>query len=198
MSLGEIERMTRRYTSEISIIIGPAKDIPAPDVNTNPQVMAWMMDTYSMTVGYSVPGVVTGKPIEIGGSQGRGEATGRGVATVMIAAAEKLGLHPAQSTVAIQGFGNVGSSAAKFLHGKGFKVTRRDRRRRRAVQSARAGHPALLAHVKKPPKKQLKGFGGGEYVAGHDAANARLLAMPVDILAPCALENQITEENAGR
>ena len=197
MSLGEVERMTRRFTSEISIVIGPAKDIPAPDVNTNPQTMAWMMDTYSMTVGYSVPGVVTGKPVEIGGSQGRGEATGRGVATVMIAAAERQGLHPAQSTVAIQGFGNVGSSAARFLHGKGFKVT--------AVSDVGGGLfnprgldvPALLAHVKQSPHHQIKGFGGGEYVEGHDVANARLLTMPVDILAPCALENQITAENAG-
>ena len=196
MSLGEIERMTRRFTSDISIVIGPAKDIPAPDVNTNAQTMAWMMDTYSMTVGYSVPGVVTGKPVEIGGSQGRAEATGRGVATVMIAAAERLGLHPAQSTVAIQGFGNVGSSAAKFLHGKGFKVV--------AVSDVGGGLfnprgldvPALLAHVKQSPHHQIKGFGGGEYVEGHDAANARLLTMPVDILAPCALENQITAENA--
>lgn len=197
MSLGEIERMTRRYTSEISIIIGPAKDIPAPDVNTNPQVMSWMMDTYSMTVGYAVPGVVTGKPVEIGGSQGRSEATGRGVATVMIAAADRVGLHPAQTTVAIQGFGNVGSSAAKFLHGKGFKIT--------AVSDVAGGLfnprgldiPALLAHVKESPVRLLKGFGGGEYVEGHEAANARLLSMPVDILAPCALENQITAENAG-
>ena len=196
MSLGEIERLTRRYTSEISIIIGPAKDIPAPDVNTNAQVMSWMMDTYSMTVGYSVPGVVTGKPVEIGGSQGRSEATGRGVATVMMAAAERLGLHPAQSTVAIQGFGNVGSSAAKFLHGKGLKVT--------GVTDVGGGLfnprgldiPALLAHVKQNPRRSLEGFAGGEHVAGHDAANARLLALPVDILAPCALENQITADNA--
>ena len=197
MSLGEIERMTRRFTSEISIIIGPAKDIPAPDVNTNPQVMSWMMDTYSMTVGYAVPGVVTGKPVEIGGSEGRAEATGRGVATVMMAAAERLGLHPAQSTVAIQGFGNVGSSAAKFLHGKGFKIT--------GVTDVGGGLfnprgldiPALLAHVQKSADRQIKGFGGGEYMEGHDAANARLLALPADILAPCALENQITADNAG-
>jgi len=197
MSLGEIERMTRRFTSEISIIIGPAKDIPAPDVNTNPQVMSWMMDTYSMTVGYAVPGVVTGKPVEIGGSEGRAEATGRGVATVMMAAAERLGLHPAQSTVAIQGFGNAGSSAAKFLHGKGFKIT--------GVTDVGGGLfnprgldiPALLAHVQKSADRQIKGFGGGEYMEGHDAANARLLAMPADILAPCALENQITADNAG-
>jgi len=197
MSAGEIERMTRRFTSEISIIIGPAKDIPAPDVNTNPQVMSWMMDTYSMTVGYSVPGVVTGKPVEIGGSEGRAEATGRGVATVMMASAERMGLHPAQSTVAIQGFGNVGSSAAKFLHGKGFKIT--------GVTDVGGGLfnprgldiPALLAHVQQSAGRQIKGFGGGEYMEGHDAANARLLAMPADILAPCALENQITGENAG-
>ncbi|HOO21430.1 MAG TPA: Glu/Leu/Phe/Val dehydrogenase, partial [Kiritimatiellia bacterium] len=164
MSAGEIERMTRRFTSEISIIIGPAKDIPAPDVNTNPQVMSWMMDTYSMTVGYSVPGVVTGKPVEIGGSEGRAEATGRGVATVMMTAAERMGLHPAQSTVAIQGFGNVGSSAAKFLHGKGFKIT--------GVTDVGGGLfnprgldiPALLAHVQSAPGGTLKGFGGGEYV----------------------------------
>jgi len=196
MRLGEIERMTRRYPSEISIIIGPAKDIPAPDVNTNPQTMAWMMDTYSMTVGYAVPGVVTGKPIEIGGSQGRGDATGRGVATVLIAAAERLGLHPAQSTVAIQGFGNVGGAAAKFLHGKGFKVV--------GVTDVGGGIfnprgldvPALLNYARTRPHRQIKGFGGGEYVEGHDAANARLLALPVDILAPCALENQITAANA--
>ena len=197
MSLGEVERMTRRFTSEIAIIIGPAKDIPAPDVNTNPQTMAWMMDTYSMTVGYSVPGVVTGKPIEIGGSQGRGEATGRGVATVMIAAAERLGLHPSQSTVAVQGFGNVGSSAAKFLYGKGFKVVGATDVGGGVFNPRGLDVPALLAHVKNSPHKQIKGFGGGEYVEGHDAANARLLALPVDILAPCALENQITAENAG-
>jgi glutamate dehydrogenase (NAD(P)+) len=197
MSLSEIERMTRRYTSEISIIIGPAKDIPAPDVNTNPQVMAWMMDTYSMTVGYAVQGVVTGKPVEIGGSQGRMEATGRGVAIVLIAAAERLGLLPEQSTVAIQGFGNVGSAAAKFLHNKGFKIV--------GVTDAGGGlfnpHgldiPALLTHVRNSPVEQLAGFSGGDYVAGAEEANAHLFAMPVDILAPCALENQITVENAG-
>ncbi|HRX07278.1 MAG TPA: glutamate dehydrogenase, partial [Kiritimatiellia bacterium] len=136
-------------------------------------------------------------PVEIGGSEGRAEATGRGVATVMMAAAERLGLHPAQSTVAIQGFGNVGRSAAKFLHGKGFKIT--------GVTDVGGGLfnprgldiPALLAHVQKSADRQIKGFGGGEYMEGHDAANARLLAMPADILAPCALENQITADNAG-
>ena len=198
MSVGEIERMTRRYTSEISIIIGPAKDIPAPDVNTNPQTMSWMMDTYSMTVGYSVPGVVTGKPVEIGGSHGRAEATGRGVATVLIAAAERVGLHPAQSTVAIQGFGNVGGAAAKFLYGKGFKVVGATDVAGGTFNPRGLDVPALLAHVKQSPGRLIKGFAGGEYVEGHDAANARLLALPVDILAPCALENQITAENAGQ
>ncbi len=141
--------------------------------------------------------MVTGKPVEIGGSEGRAEATGRGVATVMMAAAERLKLHPAQSTVAIQGFGNVGSSAAKFLHGKGFKIT--------GVTDVGGGLfnprgldiPALLAHVQQSADRQIKGFGGGEYLAGIEEANARLLALPADILAPCALENQITADNAG-
>lgn len=197
MSLGEIERMTRRFTSEISLLIGPAKDIPAPDVNTNPQIMAWIMDTYSMTVGHSVPGVVTGKPVEIGGSEGRAEATGRGAATVLMAAAERLGLHPAQSTVAIQGFGNVGSSVAKFLHGKGFKITGISDDSGGIFNPRGLDIPALLMHRRAHGPTPIQGFGGGEYVAGLEAANARLLAMPVDILVPCALENQLTAENAG-
>jgi len=196
LSPAERERLTKKFAIMLARDIGSDTDIPAPDVNTNPQTMAWMMDTYSMTVGYAVPGVVTGKPIEIGGSQGRGDATGRGVATVLIAAAERLGLHPAQSTVAIQGFGNVGGAAAKFLHGKGFKVV--------GVTDVGGGIfnprgldvPALLNYARTSPHRQIKGFGGGEYVEGHDAANARLLALPVDILAPCALENQITAANA--
>ena len=112
MSIGEIERMTRRYTAEISIIIGPEKDIPAPDVNTNEQIMAWMMDTYSMTVGYSCPGVVTGKPIEVGGSLGRREATGRGVFYVTRELASRDGFDLRKAPIIIQGFGNVGSNAA--------------------------------------------------------------------------------------
>ena len=115
----------------------------------------------------------------------------------MIAAAERLGLHPSQSTVAVQGFGNVGSSAAKFLYGKGFKVVGATDVGGGVFNPRGLDVPALLAHVKNSPHKQIKGFGGGEYVEGHDVANARLLALPVDILAPCALENQITAENAG-
>ncbi len=197
MSPAEVERVTRRYTSEISIILGPSKDIPAPDVNTNPQVMAWMMDTYSMTVGYSVPGVVTGKPVEIGGSLGRLEATGRSVATVTLAAAERVGLHPSQSTAAIQGFGNVGSAAARHLHAKGVKIT--------AVTDAYGGlfNPrgidvaALHEHVRGPGGcGMLMGFLGAEYDPDPVAANARLIASDADILVPCALENQLTAANA--
>jgi len=121
LSLGEMERITRRYISEIGIIIGPEKDILAPDVNTNPQTMAWIMDTYSMNVGYAVPGVVTGKPIDIGGSEGRFEATGRGCVITIIEAAKKLGLNLKGATVAIQGFGNVGPVAARLIHEAGLK-----------------------------------------------------------------------------
>ncbi|MDE1855580.1 MAG: Glu/Leu/Phe/Val dehydrogenase, partial [Candidatus Micrarchaeota archaeon] len=122
MSRGELERMTRRYTAEISIIIGPDKDIPAPDVNTNAEVMAWIMDTYSMTIGYSCPGVVTGKPIEIGGSLGRNEATGRGVFYVTRELAARRGFDLRKSPIVVQGFGNVGSNAAKIFAEHGCKV----------------------------------------------------------------------------
>ena len=196
MSRGEIERVTRRYTSEIALIIGPNRDIPAPDVNTDAQVMAWIVDTFAMTVGHAEPGVVTGKPLELGGSAGRQDATGRGVSAVAHAAAERIGLKPAQSTVAIQGFGNVGSVTAKFMEERGYKVV--------GVTDIGGGlfNPkgldvrALRAHVKASPIKQIKGFAGGEYVADPAAANARLLSMPVDILAPCALERQIHSQNA--
>ena len=196
MSRREIERMTRRYTTEISLLIGPSKDIPAPDAGTDPQIMAWMMDTYSMTVGHSVPGVVTGKPVEIGGSLGRLEATGRGVAVVLLEAAARLGLHPAQTTVAIQGFGNVGSAAARFLHARGFRIV--------AVADASGGLfnprgidvPALLRHPRTPGKSPLATFPGGEWLPGAAEANARLFALPADILVPCALERQVTAGNA--
>ena len=117
LSLQELENLTRRFASEISILIGPESDIPAPDVNTNPQTMAWIMDTISMEKGYSVPATVTGKPLSIGGSQGRPEATGRGVMVVTLEACRRQGIDPTQSTVAIQGFGNVGYAAARLFHG---------------------------------------------------------------------------------
>src|SRR5204863_405857 len=122
LSHGELERLTRRYTSEINIIIGPSKDIPAPDVNTNAQVMAWMMDTYSMNSGYTVPGVVTGKPISLGGSEGRNEATARGTVYCIVEAARHLGIELGKARVAIQGFGNAGSIAAKLISEEGATV----------------------------------------------------------------------------
>ena len=117
LSSGELERLTRRYTSEIGIIIGPNKDIPAPDVNTNAQIMAWMMDTYSMNIGATATGVVTGKPIHLGGSLGRVKATGRGVFVTGREAARRINLDLQGARVAVQGFGNVGSSAAELFHG---------------------------------------------------------------------------------
>ncbi len=198
MSLGEIERMTRRFTSEISLIIGPEKDIPAPDVNTNAQVMSWMMDTYSMNIGYSAPGVVTGKPIDIGGSEGRLAATGRGLMIVVREALKHLHMNPRDCTVAIQGFGNVGSSAAECLHELGCRVV--------GVTDVSGGVfnpkgldvPALLDHVKQSPHHLIRGFSGGDHIEDPKQANIELLEMEVDILAPCALEHQITSQNADR
>ena len=163
MSIAEIERLTRRYTSEISIIIGPEKDIPAPDVNTNPQIMSWIMDTYSMNIGYSAPGVVTGKPIEIGGSQGRLTATGRGVMFVVEEALKHLKILPKNCSVAVQGFGNVGSATARFLHELGCKVV--------AVTDVSGGLfnknglniPELLEYVKTSPRKVIAGYKGSDF-----------------------------------
>lgn len=196
MSLNEVEKLTRRFTSEISIIIGPEKDIPAPDVNTNPQVMSWIMDTYSMNVGYSAPGVVTGKPIDIGGSEGRLTATGKGAMIVIQEALQHLKLRPEQCTAAIQGFGNVGSATAQFLHELGCRIV--------GVTDVSGGLfnpkgldiPALVRHVKESKGRALAGFDGGDHVANVQKANAELFKLEVDILAPCALENQITKENA--
>lgn len=191
MSLGEIERMTRRYTSEIGIIIGPEKDIPAPDVYTNPQIMAWMMDTYSMNVGYSAPGVVTGKPLEIGGSEGRKEATARGVVYHVADAAKHLGLSLRGATVAIQGYGNAGSISAELISQEGAKVI--------AVSDSRGG---IYSEGGLDPKKvsehkaktgSVVGFPGAKTIT-----NEKVLETPCDILIPAALENQITKENAAR
>ena len=192
LSLQELENLTRRFASEISILIGPESDIPAPDVNTNPQTMAWIMDTISMEKGYSVPATVTGKPLSIGGSQGRPEATGRGVMVVTLEACRRQGIDPTQSTVAIQGFGNVGSVSAELLHAQGFKVV--------AVSDVFGGiHnpegldvPALIEHVRVNGK--VEGFGG----ATEAISNAGLLELPVTILIPAALENQLTMSNAAQ
>jgi len=191
MSLGELERMTRRFTSEISIIIGPEKDIPAPDVYTNPQIMGWIMDTYSMGAGYSVPGVVTGKPLEIGGSEGRKEATARGVVFVVEDACKHLGINIKGATVAIQGYGNAGSIAHKLIEELGAKVV--------AVSDSKGGiysEKGLSASAVNEYKARNKSVVG--FPATKEISNAELLELPVDILIPAALENQITRDNARR
>ena len=191
LSQKELERLTRRYTSEIGIIIGPSKDIPAPDVNTNEKVMAWMMDTYSMNVGATATGVVTGKPVDMGGSLGRREATGRGVGYLVNRATDTIGLDISKATAAIQGFGNVGAVAALSLARYGVKVV--------AVTDAFGGvHNAngldlwgLEKHV--AGHKTVAGFPEAEPIS-----NEQLLVLPCDILVPAALERQITQANAGK
>ena len=191
LSLGELERLTRRYTSEIGLLIGPSKDIPAPDVNTNGQIMAWMMDTYSMNTGATATGVVTGKPVDLGGSLGRVEATGRGVYTVGVEAARLTGLPIPSARVAVQGFGNVGGTAAKLFAEAGAKVVAVQDHTGSIFNAGGMDVPALLAHV--------KAHGGVGGFAGADAlANEDFWAVDCEILIPAALEGQITEDNAGR
>ncbi len=191
MSLNEIEHLTRRYTSEISILIGPQKDIPAPDVNTNAQVMAWLMDTYSMQSGYSVPPVVTGKPLSIGGSEGRNEATGRGVMIVTLEALRHLGIDPHGSTVVVQGYGNVGSNAAHAFAEQGCTVSAVSDQYG-AIYNAKGLDLTLLdAHVR--DTRSVVDFPGAESIGAED-----LLTLPCTVLVPAALENQITEINAPR
>jgi len=191
MSPGELERMTRRFTSEIIGMIGPDRDIPAPDIGTNEQVMAWMMDTYSMQRGITVPGVVTSKPPLLGGSLGRYEATGRGVSVTAAEVAREVGLHLDGARVVVQGFGNVGSVAARLLHEMGCRVV--------AVSDARGGLynpqglplPALEQHVR--ATRWLEGCSAGEAVT-----NEELLELPCEILVPAAIGGVITEKNADR
>jgi glutamate dehydrogenase (NAD(P)+) len=191
LSLGELERMTRRYTSEIGIVIGPTKDIPAPDVNTNEQIMAWMMDTYSMNEGATATGVVTGKPIDLGGSLGRREATGRGVFTVGVEAAKRIGMDVTQARVAVQGFGNVGGIAGKLFAQAGARVVAVQDHGGTVYREAGLDVMALLAHVARTGS--VGGFEGAEGLA-KDA----FWDVPCDILIPAALEQQITHANAGR
>lgn len=191
LSMGELERMTRRYTSEIGIIIGPSKDIPAPDVNTNEQIMAWMMDTYSMNSGSTATGVVTGKPVDLGGSLGRREATGRGVYTVGVEAANHIGLEIKGARVAVQGFGNVGGIAAKLFAEAGARVVAVQDHGGTIVREAGLDVPALLAHVREVGS--VAGFPGAE-----KAPDDTFWGVPCDILIPAALEGQITGANAGR
>ena len=191
LSLAELERLTRRYTSEIGIIIGPSKDIPAPDVNTNERVMAWMMDTYSMNVGETATGVVTGKPVDLGGSLGRREATGRGVFTVGIEAAQRIGLPLAGARVAVQGFGNVGGVAARLFAEAGARIVAVQDHAGCVYREAGLDVAALQAHLAQT--HSVGGFAGGEAVA-HD----RFWDVPCDILIPAALEGQITATVAPR
>jgi glutamate dehydrogenase (NAD(P)+) len=191
LSMGELERVTRRYTSEIGIIIGPTKDIPAPDVNTNEQIMAWMMDTYSMNEGSTATGVVTGKPVDLGGSLGRREATGRGVFTVGTEAAKHIGMDISKARVAVQGFGNVGGVAGKLFADAGAKVVAVQDHGGTIVRESGLDVPSLLAHVSRVGS--VAGFPGGDVIP-----NDAFWDVPCDILIPAALEQQITEANAGR
>ncbi len=191
LSLGELERVTRRYTSEIGFIIGPDKDIPAPDVNTNERVMAWMMDTYSMNLGRTATGVVTGKPISLGGSLGRRDATGRGVFDVGRAAAQKIGLTIKGARVCVQGFGNVGNATARIFHEAGARVT--------TVQDVSGTvHNAHGLDVENLCALQAAGRPITEFEDGEVIANEAFWDIPSDVLIPAALEGQITAANAGR
>jgi glutamate dehydrogenase (NAD(P)+) len=189
LSRAELERLTRRYTSEIGLIIGPTKDIPAPDVNTNEQIMAWMMDTYSMNEGATATGVVTGKPIALGGSLGRKEATGRGVFTVGEQAAQRLGLALAGSRVAVQGLGNVGGVAARLFADAGARVVAVQDHAGSIYRESGLDVPALLAYAAQ--HGSVQGYAGGEALA-----NESFWSVPCDILIPAALEQQITAGNA--
>jgi glutamate dehydrogenase (NAD(P)+) len=189
LSPRELERLTRRYASEISLIIGPESDIPAPDVGTNPQIMAWIMDTYSMTKGYSVLGVVTGKPLEIGGSRGRLEATGRGCMICARLAGKHIGLDLNGASVVVQGFGNVGAISAKLLAREGGKVIA-------VSDSTGAIHNAKGLDVEAVMRHKAESGSVVGYRPAEAIGSADLLALQCDILVPAVLEQQINEGNA--
>jgi len=191
LSKGEIERLTRRFTYAIMPIIGIEKDIPAPDVNTNEQIMAWMMDTYSMNNGYCTPGIVTGKPVNIGGSLGRTDATGLGITFSIASAIKSKKINFKGLKVAIQGYGNVGSTVGKLLSEMGCKIV--------AVSSSKGGvyNPKGLNHNEL--MKHYKEHGSFEnFPSAESITNEALLELPCDVLVPAALGNQITRENAGK
>ncbi len=191
LSMKELEGLSRRYFTEISVLIGPERDIPAPDVNTTPQIMSWFMDTYSMHVGYTVPGVVTGKPISLGGSEGRNEATARGCVYTIVDAAPLVGIDLKKATVAVQGYGNAGAIAAHLMAAEGSTVV--------AVSDSMGGihNPAGLDPDKVLSWKKEHGTVVG-YPGATEISNEDLLEVQCDILIPAALENQITARNAGR
>ena len=189
LSQNELERLTRRYAAEITLFIGPETDIPAPDVGTNPQIMAWIMDTFSMGRGHSVPAVATGKPLEIGGSRGRFEATGRGCMIAALLAAKHVGINAGEATVAVQGFGNVGAVAAKLLADEGCRLI--------AVSDSKGGvyNPKgldiELLSAEKKETGSIAGFKNADTIT-----NAELLKLGCDILVPAAFEHQIVKANA--
>jgi glutamate dehydrogenase (NAD(P)+) len=191
LSAGELERITRRYAAELVEVVGPDKDVPAPDVNTTPQVMAWFMDTYSMHVRQNVPGVVTGKPLEIGGSRGRVEATGRGVTICALDEMRELGIKPEGARIVVQGFGNVGMYAAKLFAERGAKVV--------GISDVTGayynpqGVDVLGAVDYVGRNHSLEGFRGGDRIT-----NADLLTSDCDVLVPAALEKVFTAENASK
>jgi glutamate dehydrogenase (NAD(P)+) len=191
LSMSELERLTRRYTAEIIEFIGPERDVPAPDMNTNAQTMAWIMDTYSMHKRHTVTGVVTGKPLELGGSRGRPEATGRGCMIVTMQALRRLGIDPANARVVVQGFGNVGGMSAKLMARAGFKIVcviEWDG----AVYNPRGINPeALMKH--REETGSINGYQEAEPIDPHDA-----LLLDCDVLLPAAKENVITTANADR
>jgi glutamate dehydrogenase (NAD(P)+) len=189
LSTRELEGMTRRYTSEIINEIGPEKDIPAPDVGTSPREMAWIFDTYSMNKGHSVLGVVTGKPLTVGGSLGRLEATARGGVFCTLAAMERIGMSPAEQRIAVQGFGNVGSYYALFMQQEGAKVIAISDTSGALYNPKGIDIPSAIAH--KQERGTLEGLAGVEPIS-----NDELVLLECDVLAPCALEQVITEENA--
>jgi glutamate dehydrogenase (NAD(P)+) len=191
MSVGELERLTRRYTAGIIATLGPDSDVPAPDVNTNERVMAWLMDTYSMHKGHTVTAVTTGKPIEMGGSQGRREATGRGCMIVTKEALAHLGMSVKGTTVAVQGFGNVGGVSAQLLTREGCKVVAISDRTGGWHNASGIDIDDAMAYVKQ--HRSLEGYGKGDHLT-----NDQLLTLDVDVLLPAALENVITTKNAAK
>jgi glutamate dehydrogenase (NAD(P)+) len=191
MSKRELERLTRRYTAELMELLGPEKDVPGPDINTDGQIMAWIMDTYSMHVRHTVNAVVTGKPLELGGSHGRIEATGRGLMIVCDEAAKKLGMSPDQTRVVIQGFGNVGSNAARLMRRRGYKIIGVSSSKSGLYNNSGIDIEALSLHYQN--NRTLSGFPGCE-----ETSSAELLVTDCDILIPAAVENQITTRNAER
>ncbi|MFQ5992803.1 MAG: Glu/Leu/Phe/Val dehydrogenase [Nitrospiraceae bacterium] len=191
LSRGELQRLTRRYASEIFPMIGPDKDVPAPDVGTNAEVMAWIMDTYSQQVGYAVPGVVTGKPLSIGGSLGREDATGRGVVYVALEAMRHLGLSIEQATIAVQGFGNVGSYTARIMQESGARVVAVTDHSGGLYNPKGLDVPELIKRYRMNGHISFRDINMGDWIT-----NEELLALECTVLVPAALSEQITQKNA--